>query len=84
MNYQIEITEDMIDTIIIDQLAASRQQFLKDLGANSHVFEWDNQEEDDKKIQQHIDALDLVIKWFARPEQLDKIYGDAEDDSCVS
>jgi hypothetical protein len=81
MSYKIEISEDMIDNIVIDQLAFSRQQFLHDLGANSNVFVWDDPEEDDKEIQKHIDAIDIVIKWFATTEQLHKIYGDDEDES---
>ena len=81
MKYKIEISEDMIDSIVVDQLAASRQQFLNDLGANSHVFAWDDQEEDDKEIQKHIDAIDIVINWFATPGQLTKIYGNAENES---
>ena len=81
MSYKIEINEDMIDTIVVEQLAASRQQFLDYLGANSNVFVWDDQEEDDKEIQKHIDAIDIVINWFATSEQLTKIYGDAENES---
>ena len=81
MSYKIEINEDMIDTIVVEQLAASRQRFLDDLGANSNVFVWDDQEEDDKEIQKHIDAIDIVISWFATSEQLTKIYGDAENES---
>lgn len=81
MKYKIEISEDMIDSIVIDQLVASRQQFLNDLGANSNVFVWRDQEEDDKEIQKHIDAIDITIKWFATSEQLTKIYGDAKNES---
>jgi hypothetical protein len=79
MGYNIEISEDMIDTIMVDQLAASRQQFLDDLGANNHVFVWGDQEADDAEIQKHIHAIDLVIQWYATPDQLSKIYGDAAD-----
>ena len=61
MSYKIEINEDMIDTIVVEQLAASRQQFLNDLGANNNVFVWNDPEEDDKEIQKHIDAIDMVL-----------------------
>ena len=81
MSYKIEINEDMIDTIVVEQLAASRQQFLNDLGANSNVFVWRDQEEDDKEIQKHIDAIDMVINWYATESQLKNIYGDAENQS---
>ena len=81
MSYKIEINEDMIDTIVVEQLAASRQQFLNDLGANNNVFVWNDPEEDDKEIQKHIDAIDMVINWYATESQLKNIYGDAENES---
>ena len=81
MKYKIEINEDMIDSIVVDQLAASRQQFLNYLGANSNVFVWDDQEEDDKEIQKHIDAIDTVISWYATDEQLKNIYGTEKNES---
>lgn len=81
MSYKIEISEDMIDTIIVDQLAASRQQFLNDLGANSNVFVWNDPEEDDKEIQKHIDAIDMVINWYATESQLKNIYGADKNES---
>ena len=81
MSYKIEISEDMIDTIIVDQLAASRQQFLNDLGANSNVFVWNDPEEDDKEIQKHIDAIDMVINWYATESQLKNIYGAGKNES---
>lgn len=81
MSYKIEISEDMIDTIVVEQLAATRQQFLNDLGANSNVFVWNDPEEDDKEIQKHIDAIDMVINWYATESQLKNIYGDAENES---
>jgi len=71
----------MIDTIIVDQLAASRQQFLNDLGANSNVFVWNDPEEDDKEIQKHIDAIDMVINWYATESQLKNIYGAGKNES---
>ena len=81
MSYKIEINEDMIDTIVVEQLAASRQQFLNDLGANSNVFVWNDPEEDDKEIQKHIDAIDMVINWYATESQLKNIYGADKNES---
>ena len=81
MSYKIEINEDMIDTIVVEQLAASRQQFLNDLGANSNVFVWNDPEEDDKAIQKHIDAIDMVINWYATESQLKNIYGAGKNES---
>ena len=34
------------------------------------MFVWGVQEEDDAEIQKHIDALELLLKWYATPEQL--------------
>ena len=81
MSYKIEINEDMIDTIVVEQLAASRQQFLNDLGANNNVFVWNDPEEDDKEIQKHIDAIDMVINWYATESQLKNIYGAGKNES---
>jgi hypothetical protein len=81
MSYKIEISEDMIDTIVVEQLAASRQRFLNDLGANSNVFVWNDPEEDDKEIQKHIDAIDMVINWYATESQLKNIYGADKNES---
>ena len=81
MSYKIEINEDMIDTIVVEQLAATRQQFLNDLGANSNVFVWNDPEEDDKEIQKHIDAIDMVINWYATESQLKNIYGAGKNES---
>ena len=81
MSYKIEISEDMIDTIVVEQLAATRQQFLNDLGANSNVFVWNDPEEDDKEIQKHIDAIDMVINWYATENQLKNIYGAGKNES---
>ena len=81
MSYKIEISEDMIDTIVVEQLAATRQQFLNDLGANSNVFVWNDPEEDDKEIQKHIDAIDMVINWYATESQLKNIYGADKNES---
>ena len=81
MSYKIEISEDMIATIVVEQLAATRQQFLNDLGANSNVFVWNDPEEDDKEIQKHIDAIDMVINWYATESQLKNIYGADKNES---
>lgn len=75
-NVQINLTDELIDSIVVKQLQECRSVFLSDLGQNNSVFAWDDPEEDDKEIQKHIDALDIILNWFATPAQLKEIYGD--------
>ena len=74
--FTIEIDYDMSDKITFDNLKDCRQRFLDDLGQNNGVFSWDDPEDDDAEIQRHIDALDVVLKWYGTPEQLKDLYGD--------
>lgn len=73
---EVTLTNDQFDTMVVEELIRTRAGFLNSLGANDHVFVWDDQEEDDIEIQKHIDSLDQLIKWFGTPEQLKKVYGD--------
>ncbi len=74
--FTVEIDYDMSDKITFDNLKDCRQRFLNDLGQNNSVFVWDSPEEDDAEIQRHIDALDIILKWYGTPEQLKEIYGE--------
>jgi hypothetical protein len=74
--FTIEIDYDMTDKITFDNLKDCRQRFLDDLGQNNSVFVWDDPEEDDAEIQRHIDALDVVLKWYGTPEQVKELYGE--------
>ena len=73
---EVTLTNDQFDTMVVEELIRSRDAFLNDLGANNHVFVYGDQEADDIEIQKHIESLDTLIKWFATPEQLKKVYGD--------
>lgn len=75
--FTVEIDYDMSDKITFDNLKDCRQRFLDDLGQNNSVFVWDDPEGDDIEIQRHIDALDVVLKWYGTPEQLEELYGKA-------
>ena len=75
--FTVDIDYDLSDKITFDNLVDCRQNFLNDLGAGNSIFAWDDPEQDDAEIQRHIDALDVVIKWYGTPDQLEKIYGKA-------
>jgi hypothetical protein len=74
--FTIEIDYELSDKITFDNLKDCRQRFLDDLGQNTGVFSWDDPESDDAEIQRHIDALDIILKWYGTPEQLMGIYGE--------
>jgi hypothetical protein len=69
-DYKIELNWEMVDAIVVGQLRSTWEILKSDLGAHNHVFVWGDQEADDVEIQKHIDALELVLKWYATPEQL--------------
>ena len=72
-SFTVEIDHDMSDRNTFENLAECRQRFLDDLGANNSVFVWDDGEQDDAEIQRHIDALEVVLKWYGNKEQLESI-----------
>ena len=67
--YKIELTWDMVDNIVVGQLRETWEGLKADLGANKNVFVWGDQEADDAEIQRHIDALEIVLKWYTTPDQ---------------
>lgn len=66
----VELDWETIDNIVVDQLRDTWEGLKADLGANNHVFVWGDQEADDAEIQKHIDALELVLKWYSTRDQL--------------
>jgi hypothetical protein len=66
----VELDIEQFDTMVVNELIRTREAFLNDIGANNHVFVWGDQEVDDIEIQKRIDALELLLKWYATPEQL--------------
>ena len=68
--YKIELDWDMVDSIVIGQLRSTWENLKDDLGKNHNVFVYGDQEADDVEIQKHIDALELILKWYATPDQL--------------
>ena len=68
--YTVELDWETVDNVVVGQLRDTRERLKADLGAGSWVFVWGDQEADDAEIQKHIDALELILKWYSTPEQL--------------
>lgn len=68
--FTVELDWETVDHIVVGQLRDSLETLKKDLGSGTWVFVWGDQEADDAEIQKHIDALELLLKWYATPEQL--------------
>ena len=66
----VELDWEAVDGIVVSQLRETWQAFKNDLGANAHIFVWGDQEADDVEIQKHIDALELMLKWYSTPDQM--------------
>lgn len=75
----VELEWEAIDHIVVSQLRDTWETLKNDLGANNHVFVWGDQEADDAQIQKHIDALELILKWYSTADQL-KEMGLKDDD----
>jgi hypothetical protein len=69
-DFTIKLNWGMVDEIVVKQLCDSIGSLRADLGAGKSVFVWGDSEADDIEIQKHIDAFELIIKWYATPEQL--------------
>jgi hypothetical protein len=68
MSYSIELTYEIVETIVLKELKLCRQNFVDDLArGNARVFSIDP-EEDAVEIQKRVDALDLIISWYSVPE----------------
>lgn len=76
--FTIEIDTDLADKIVVRELIDTWQMFKKDLGAKNNIFAWDDPKQDDVEIQKHIDALELLLKWYATSEQLKALGLDPE------
>jgi hypothetical protein len=66
----VELEWETVDNIVVEQLRNTWETLKRDLGANRRIFVWGDQEADDAEIQKHIDALELMLKWYATPDQL--------------
>ena len=68
--YTIDLSYEMVDHIIVEQLRDTWETLKNDLGNARWIFVWNDQEADDVEIQKRIDALELMLKWYATPDQL--------------
>lgn len=68
--FTVELDWETVDNIVVGQLRDTWENLKQDLGAGKWVFVWGDQEADDAEIQRHIDALELLLKWYSTPDQI--------------
>jgi hypothetical protein len=66
----VELDWETVDNVVVGQLRDTWERLKTDLGADNHIFVWGDSEADDAEIQKHIDALELILKWYSTPAQL--------------
>ena len=71
--YSVELDWETVDNVVFGQLRTTWETLKEDLGKGHHIFVWGDQETDDAEIQKHIDALELLLKWYATPDQLKEL-----------
>lgn len=69
----IDLDYDVVDNIVQAQLVRSWESLKLDLGAGNAVFVWGDQEADDAEIQRHLDAFEILLKWYSTPDQLEEL-----------
>ena len=69
----VELDWETVDSIVVGQLRDTWQSLKNDVGAGAWVFAFGDQEQDDAEIQRHIDALEVILKWYGNKEQLESI-----------
>jgi hypothetical protein len=69
----VELGWDTVDSIVVGQLRDTWESLKNDLGKGNNVFAWGDIEQDDALIQKHVDALELILKWYATPAQLEEM-----------
>lgn len=68
--YTFKLSYEQVDQIVVGQLAQTLDCLKSDLGNNRGVFVWGDPDADDVEIQKRIDALVLLLDWYATPDQL--------------
>ncbi len=68
--FTVELDWETVDHIVVGQLRDTRESLKADLGSSKAVFVWGDDEADDAEIQRHIDAIEILLKWYSTPEQL--------------
>jgi hypothetical protein len=80
MSITVKLDYETIDHIIQAQLVETWEGLKSDLGSNGNIFVWGDPEADDAMIQKHIDALELLLKWYSTPDQLKELGITLSDD----
>lgn len=78
MSITVELDWETIDNVVVSQLRNTWETLQHDKGRGVNVFVWGDQEADDAEIQKHIDALELLLKWYSTPDQLKDMGLDSE------
>jgi hypothetical protein len=68
--FTVELDLETIDNIVVEQLRNTWESLKDDLGAGRDIFVWGDQEADDVEIQKHIDAVEIMLKWYSTPDQM--------------
>lgn len=66
----VELDWETVDNIVVAQLRDTWESLKADLGAGKWVFVWGDQEADDAEIQRHIDAIEIMLKWYSTPDEI--------------
>ena len=73
MSITVKLDYETIDSIVQAQLVETWTTLKEDLGMGRSIFVWGDPEADDKEIQKHIDALELLLTWYSTPDQLKEL-----------
>ena len=65
----VELDWETVDNIVVEQLRKTWEALKDDLGAGRNIFVWGDPEADDVEIQKHIDAVEIMLKWYTTPDQ---------------
>lgn len=65
----VELDWETVDHIVVQQLRNTWESLKDDLGAGRNIFVWGDLEADDVEIQKHIDAVEIMLKWYTTPDQ---------------
>lgn len=71
--YTFKLSYEQVDQIVVGQLVDTLDCLKSDLGNNRGVFVWGDPDADDVEIQKRIDALGLLLEWYATPDQLKEL-----------
>jgi hypothetical protein len=74
MKVELELDVDKIGEIVVRELIQHRMYLRSSFEQDRPMMFHTNPEEDKIEIQKHIDAMTLLLGYFATPDQL-KVWG---------